>query len=227
MDAGRLLGSLMKGTLSGGRKPAKRALRALSGGSGALINPTTLLAAAGVAWGLYEVARGGSQTAPLGVGSAPPLPPLPSAGGAALAPAATTAPLPALPLMTSPVVDPGLLRLVRLLVSAAHADGEMSAAEREHVLACAQPQGSEAVALIDRELRQPRPLREIIADVHDVGLARDLYRFGFALVRGDAAVSGAERIWLAQLAHLLNLDTASVGALEADSAARIDASAPA
>lgn len=227
MDAQKLLGSLMKGALSSGRKPGKRALKALSGGSGSLINPTTLLAAAGVAWGLYEVARGGSQSPAVAGGTASaPLPPLPNAGTPAWT--GTPTPLPPLPVsMSTPAVDPGLLRLVRLLVSAAHADGQMSAAEREHVLNSARPLGSDAQMLVEQELRQPRPLREVVLGVQDPALARDLYRFGFALVRADASVSGAERIWLAQLAHLLNLDASSVAVLEADAAARIDASVPA
>jgi hypothetical protein len=232
MDAQKLLGSLMKSTFSGGRKPGKRALRALSGGSGSIINPTTLLAAAGVAWGLYEVARGSSQAGPQpsGMGSAPPWPA--PGGGAATSTPNPAVGLPPLPVVTSsatlpPPVDAGLLRLVRLLISASHADGHSSAAEREQVLACVRPHGDEAVALVEQELGQPRPLREIVSGVQDESLARDLYRFGFALVRGDASVSGAERIWLAQLAHLLRLDAASVAALEADTAARIDASAPA
>jgi uncharacterized membrane protein YebE (DUF533 family) len=43
-------------------------------------------------------------------------------------------------------------------------------------------------------------------------------------VRADEQVSGAERVYLAQLAHQLGLDPATVTQLEADTASKIDAS---
>ena len=43
------------------------------------------------------------------------------------------------------------------------------------------------------------------------------------MVRADEQVTGAERIYLAQLAHLLDLDPATVQALEKDTGERIDA----
>ena len=47
-------------------------------------------------------------------------------------------------------------------------------------------------------------------------------QIAFAIVRADESVSGAERIYLAQLAHQLGLDAASVASLEAETAAKID-----
>jgi uncharacterized membrane protein YebE (DUF533 family) len=49
-----------------------------------------------------------------------------------------------------------------------------------------------------------------------------LYGLAFALVRADEQVNGAERIYLAQLAHLLGLDPAAVAKIEAAASARID-----
>ena len=48
----------------------------------------------------------------------------------------------------------------------------------------------------------------------------------FAIVRADEGVSGAERIYLAQLAHALGLDAAAAAALERETAAAIDAAGP-
>jgi uncharacterized membrane protein YebE (DUF533 family) len=45
----------------------------------------------------------------------------------------------------------------------------------------------------------------------------------FAVVRADETVSGAERIYLAQLAHALGLDPAAAARIEKEAAARIDA----
>jgi uncharacterized membrane protein YebE (DUF533 family) len=54
----------------------------------------------------------------------------------------------------------------------------------------------------------------------------DLYVLAFTIVRADETVSGAERIYLAQLAHALGLDPATAAALEQQTAAAIDGAAP-
>ena len=56
--------------------------------------------------------------------------------------------------------------------------------------------------------------------------ARELvYTLAFAIVRADEGVSGAERIYMAQLASQLALDGAETERLEREAAARIDAPA--
>ena len=45
----------------------------------------------------------------------------------------------------------------------------------------------------------------------------------FGIIRADESVSGAERIFLAQLANQLGLDPETVTKLEADTSARIEA----
>ena len=52
---------------------------------------------------------------------------------------------------------------------------------------------------------------------------RDLYVLAFTIVRADETVSGAERIYLAQLAHALGLDPATAAVLEQQTVAAIDA----
>jgi uncharacterized membrane protein YebE (DUF533 family) len=54
-----------------------------------------------------------------------------------------------------------------------------------------------------------------------------MYALAVTIARADHGVSGAERIYLAQLAHQLGLDTASVGRLEAEVVARLGADKPA
>jgi uncharacterized membrane protein YebE (DUF533 family) len=75
------------------------------------------------------------------------------------------------------------------------------------------------------ELQQPRPLAEIVAGVTDPGLKADLYRLAFSIVRADESVSGAERVYLAQLAARLGLDAAATPEIERETAAGIDAAA--
>jgi uncharacterized membrane protein YebE (DUF533 family) len=80
-----------------------------------------------------------------------------------------------------------------------------------------------AEAAVDHEIQAPRPLAEIVAGVADPNLKEQLYVLAFAVVRADEGVSGAERIFLAQLAHALGLDPAATARIEMEAAARIDA----
>ena len=118
-------------------------------------------------------------------------------------------------------VDREALRLVQLAISAANADGVMSEKERAAVLQQAQSAGVGDV--VERELNHPRPLAEIVAGVTDQAQCATLYVLAFTVLRADEQVTGAERIYLAQLAHLLNLDPATVQKLETDTGERIDA----
>jgi len=207
LDAEDILDGLVRGALSGRKKSWRRAGRAVRGSG--LVNAKTLLAAAGVAWGLYETWQG-QQAQGAGVPPAPgPLatpPPLP--GAAALAAEDSGLPAP-------------VLRLMRLMVSAARADGELAPPERERILAEAREVGAEALVL--RELESPRPLGEVVAGVADPQFKEQLYTLAFTIVRADETVTGGERIYLAQLANRLGLDAAAVARLEAEASARIDA----
>jgi uncharacterized membrane protein YebE (DUF533 family) len=129
------------------------------------------------------------------------------------------------PEKAQPPAAPGdeLLRLVRLTVSAARADGNLSLEERGRILEHARGVGLEAE--VAAELQQPRPLAEIVAGVSEPGLKADLYRLAFSIVRADEAVSGAERVYLAQLAARLGLDASTTAGIEREAAAGIDAAA--
>jgi uncharacterized membrane protein YebE (DUF533 family) len=201
-----LVESLLRGVLGGKRKRSKKALRYLTGqGGGTFVNASTLLTAAGVAWGIYETLQnepsGGATAAP-----APPagmtLPPLPNVGAATVPDDAT--------------------RVVRLAISAGNADGAMNEHEREAILKQASTAG--AAEMVATELDQRRPLAEIVAGISDPAQRATLYVLAYTIVRADEQVTGGERIYLAQLAHLLGLDPATVQALESDTAKRIDAS---
>ena len=223
-----VLQSVMGG---GGRKQSRRALRYLTGGKSSFwTNPTTLLTAAGLAWGVYDTLSdktnpnsqwGGagpvagqsgqpSQTGPVSPPftsppTATPLPPLPNIAGAAV-PAG---------------VDAEALRLVRLSISAANADGVMN--ERERAAIVQQAHGAGVGDIVERELQQRTPLAEIVAGVNDPAQCATLYVLAFTVLRADEQLTGAERIYLAQLAHLLGLDPAAVQRLEKDTGERIDA----
>ena len=210
LDAEDIINGIVRGALSGRKKSWTRTSRAVHGSG--LVNAKTLLAAAGVAWGLFETWQG-QQAASAGgsTGSrVEPARPRRSAPAASAAPEADEAGVPA------PVA-----RLLRIMISAARADGELGPAERERILKEAREVGAEA--LVQQELEAPRPLGELVAGVSDPELQQQLYTLAFVIVRADESVTGGERIYLAQLANRLGLDPASVARLESEAAARIDA----
>lgn len=227
MDPERLLGSLVRGALGGGRKRGRGASRFLTGGRGSLISAGTLMTAAGLAWGAFEAATKKPEE---GGGGFPGAAPSPGPGAPPPVPGAPPPPPPPIPgaappPLPGPAVSEAVLRLVRLAVSAALADGNLSPEEQQRLLEQAREAGPDGEALVRRELQNPRPLAEIVAGATDPALKADLYRLAFAMVRADEQISGAERIYLAQLAHSLGLSPAEVQPLEADTAARIDAEA--
>jgi uncharacterized membrane protein YebE (DUF533 family) len=210
-DPGDLVDDVLRGVLGGRRKRSSKALRYLTrrGGATVLSNPNVLLTAAGVAWGIFETLQGQQGVAaPAPVGPAPT--PAPTQGG-----------VPPLPNVSgAPPVPPDALRMIRLAIAAAGADGALSDGDRAKVLEHARAAGAEHV--IEEELRARRPLAEIVAGVTDPAQRATLYVLAFGIVRSDESVSGAERIFLAQLANRLGLDPATVSKLESEAAARID-----
>jgi uncharacterized membrane protein YebE (DUF533 family) len=219
MDESMLLNGVLSSVLGGRRRRSRRAHRYLSrplegplgsiGGS-LLSNPNLLLTAAGVAWGIFETLQQGDT---------------PTAQQATPSPAAatTSAPLPPLPVVasTGSPVSAQALRIVRLAISAAMADGAMSDQERAAILEQARTAGVNGI--IEQEMAQPRPLSEIVSGVTDPGQRATLYVLAFGILRGDEQPSGAERIYLAKLADLLGLDPAAVVQLEQNVGQRIDA----
>jgi uncharacterized membrane protein YebE (DUF533 family) len=213
VNSSDLLSIFLRGAIgSKGRKTARKAARFLSGHSG-FLTASTVLGAAGVAWGLYETLQNqGSTGTPVGATGA---------AGAARATGATGATLVPPPIPGDERGFPDdMLRVVRLAVSAARADGTLLPAERVLILSHAREAGVESV--VELELSAPRPLSEIVGGITDDQRRRDLYVLAYTIVRADESVSGAERVYLAQLAHQLGLDAATAAALEADTAAKID-----
>lgn len=131
---------------------------------------------------------------------------------------ATEHPAEAGPEISNAAVPPEVLRVIRLMIAAARADGALTPREEETILAEARTVGAEA--LVKEELRQPTPLPKLVVGARPEQ-HRDLYTLAFAVARADETVSGGERIFLAQLAHQLGLDAATVAELEVAAAARI------
>jgi uncharacterized membrane protein YebE (DUF533 family) len=233
MDIENLIGTMIEGSLTSRRKRSYGAGRFLRHGSGSFINASTLLTVGGLIWGAIETMQqqsaagtGGSAPAPA---PAPPrpisqweAPPPPSAGsGPGVPPPLPPAPVPAGASSAAPVIPDGATRLIRLMVSASRADGQASEAEKQAILEHARKAGVEA--LVEEEWLRPTPLSSVIGVVNDPRQRADLYVLAYAIVRADEGISGAERIYLAQLASMLQLDKATVERLEGETDNRIEA----
>ena len=215
-----LLEAVLGALLGRGRKRSGKARRFLTPRRGSLwSNPGTLMTAAGVAWGVYEtLQRAGAARASDGRAAAdrPTADPGHSAGaeGATLPPPLDSPPAPI-------EVDAAALRLVRLAISAAAADGALNEHERSVILQQARAGG--VADVLERELANPRPVREVAAGATGPEEAGTMYVLAYTILRADEQVTPTERIYLAQLATLLGLDQHTVEALERDTGERIDA----
>lgn len=222
-DVEQLVGSVIQGALGGRRKRHKGVGRFLTGGKSSFLNASTLLALGGLAWGVYETMtqqQGGTPPPPSG--QPPPAAPRPVVSGPVVPPPlpSSAAPVVPPPLPTAgPGVSPEVLRVIRLTLSAARADGVLTPAERDAILAQARSAGAEA--MVQAELDAPRPLAEIAGGVADPRVREDLYTLAFSIVRADEQVLDGERAYLAELAGHLALDAAAVTRLEQQAAERI------
>ncbi len=211
------LGPLIGAALGARPKHHRRAASFLGGGSSSFLNARGLLGLAGLATAAYYALR---TNEPSGTSA---LPPIVNPGTTVLrAPAGSAVP-PPLPPPAQLVANPGVQRILRLVVSAARADGAIGEKERAAIVREAREIGAEA--LVEGELARPLPLAQIVAGVRDPSEQEALYALAFGIVRADQDVNGAERVFLVQLANLLALDAARVQQLERDIAARIDAQA--
>jgi uncharacterized membrane protein YebE (DUF533 family) len=211
MDESALLNGVLSAVLGGRgrRRRSRRAMNYLTGGGRGSFwtNPSTLLTAAGMAWGIYETMQQSGTLGSMGFGGSGSSGGLGSQGSGPTGPPRT--------------VSPEALRIVRLAVSAAYADGSVSDAERAAILEQAKTAG--VGEIVEAEMQSPRPLAEIVSGISDAAQRATMYVLAYSMVRGDEQPTGAERIYLAQLANLLGLDVATVQQLEDKAAHRIDA----
>jgi uncharacterized membrane protein YebE (DUF533 family) len=207
------LGPLLGAALGARPKYHRGAANFLFGGGSPFLGARGMLGLAGLATAAYYALRSNSGPA---VSSAPPI----VAEGTTVVrgappPPQTPPPLPEV------VANPGVQRILRLVISAARCDGVLGEQEQAAILAQAREIGAEA--LVDAELRRPLPLAQIVAGVTEPAEKEALYVLAYTIVRADQDVNGAERVFLVQLANLLALDAARAQAIEQETAARIAA----
>lgn len=187
MDAERLLGSLLTGGLGRGTRGINKAALAMGA-----------IGIAMAAWEHYQQQQRGST-------GGPGVPPPPGTG-------------PAVPPPPPPVAPPGgaaereALLLVRAMVAAAHADGQLDAEERTRILDRARAAGlaAEEQARLEATLSSPATIDELVGGVTSPDLAEQVYIVSLLTIRPDTE---AERSHLAALARALALDGAALARL--------------
>lgn len=235
-----LLGSLIGGALGARGKPHARVAQFLRPGRSSFLNTGTILTAAALGWGAYEIWRtqsgrsGAALNATIGgTGPIPPStqartppsmpPPMPRELPGSTSSAGFSGPFSTARSSVEVVANPsdGVGRIAGLLIAAARSDGELGEEEYGRILSEARAAGADKDVM--KALSDPRPLEAIVSGVADPKLASDLYVLAFAVVRADGTVNPAERAWLARLAGILGLDAGSVERLETEAARRIAA----
>jgi tellurite resistance protein len=221
-----VVGAVLRGVLVSRHKGSSRTLRRV--GHGHLLSPRNILAAAAAAWGMYEAMQDSGRRdtgTPAHPTSPPtgPLPPTPTAGTgeAPSAPPPLPAPTGVPAAVRADGLAPDVVRLVRLLIAAARADGDLRPEEGALIARHAAEAGAEA--LVRAELQAQPDLADVVGSVKDAAAAAELYSLAFAVLRADEDVNGDERRWLEDLERLLGLDPTTARRLEEAVARGIDA----
>lgn len=99
------------------------------------------------------------------------------------------------------------LLLIRAMISAANADGQITAEERQRIVQHLDKAGAgpEERQIVEQEIRQPRSLDDIIRQVRDQDTAEQVYLASEIAIRGG---SETERRYLDFLASRLNIPDA-------------------
>lgn len=207
----KLLGGLIRGSTRGRR-----------GGLGSLVSGGVAMGALGVAMEAVEHFMNKPQSAgtpaqapggpPPMPGSAPPPPP--QTGAPSAAPAPPPVPGPSVPGTPPPAPaevpdNSDAVLLIRAMIAAANADGNIDATEREAILGRLRTVdlSPEEQAFITQELFSPADLETIVSGVNSADLARQVYTVSLMAIEVDTEI---ERQYMDTLAERLGLDQAAV-----------------
>lgn len=192
-DAEKLLGQL----LTQGLKPNKRrrGRSNFAGQLGSQLGGKLGLGAIGLVIAAYEHFTQDNRSAPVATNSSPPPPPPPAAQVA----------------QAIPATDATLL--IRAMIAAAHADGHMDANEQGKILDQLIQSGlsSEERGFLLKEMQNPLPLEELIAQVRHPQAAEEVYAVACLCIDIDHP---EERAFLQRLGEGLKLDHANTERIE-------------
>lgn len=213
-NAEQLLGKIM-GEMVGAGSGYKKGKKKKGGGmvnslTSSLMSGKGLITAIGLGVGAYEILKSKQ-------GANPPSPPPPMGYGApsssvsSAAMASSPPPIPGVA-MNLPH-DPGLssaqeenlaLRLIQVMIAAAHADGGMDREEEARILEKLQGQGlsQEEKRFVLAEMHDPKPIEQLTAGISDARIAQTMYGLAVSAVVVDTP---EERAWLDRLATALSI----------------------
>lgn len=202
-DPERMLGQLITGAL-GGRASSDNPNSGLNamGGLGGGWKLGAGLGVLGVALAAFDHFRGGSGASAQASSPPPPPPPPPGLPPRPASPQAITREVPLAPPPRSERQG-NAMHLLRSMIAAAHADGQLDASERAAIVERAQEAGLPADDLmaLGAEVQSPRTLDQLIAETPD-NLRRETWAAAMLAIRLDQA---AEQAHLERLATGLGL----------------------
>ncbi len=235
IDAERLLGKVLAGAMQGKVKKGKKRKRSSDNLVGSLVGGLAsgkgLITAIGLGVGAYEILRQSSASAGGGTprpAAPPPPPPRPGVPPATPMPpplpSRNAAPIPPVP---EPIAASGTvekrsnqeqelaIRLIRVMVAAAHADGRLDEQEEQRILEKLQEQGlsREERLFLLQELHAPKGIAELTAGLNGPMIAQTIYSLAVSTIVVDTV---EERQWLDQLAAALSLSPAMQQFIEQD-----------
>jgi uncharacterized membrane protein YebE (DUF533 family) len=209
-DAEKLLGTVLSQVMGSGSSRKKKGKSSLLG---SLTSGAGLMTAIGLGIGAYEILKEKKQNQPASPGypaQPPPLPPQAPAWGGAVMPPPPPQP-PTLPTAagngTKMDAQELAIRMIRVMISAAHADGTLDEEEEKAILTRLKTTDlsqEERMFILD-ELHHPQSIDELTAGITDPSIAKAMYMLA---VNAIAIDSPAERAWLDNLAAKLSLSKA-------------------
>ena len=110
--------------------------------------------------------------------------------------------------------DAQAMLLIRAMIAAANADGEITADERQQITSKLDQAGAgpDERAVLERELQNPRPVDQIVREVHDQETAEEVYLASRIAMNPDTP---AEKAYLDFLAARLEIPADRLQALNA------------
>lgn len=105
------------------------------------------------------------------------------------------------------------LLLIRAMITAAYSDGSLSTDERQRIMGQIDEAGGDAEdrAVMEREIANPKPLDDLLAQVNDEETAEEFYMSSRAAVDGETE---SNRAYLAELQRRLGLSDEQVAEVE-------------
>jgi len=214
-NAEKLLGKIISETLAGGSSGA-RGGRSGNGLMDSLTSGAGLMTVIGLGVGAFEILK--DQKEKTAGGTSMPPPPGSSIPGTSAVPPPPPGAVSSTP-GSPPPVPPSenkdrnsaelssediALRMIRVMIAAAHADGVLDEREEKEILERlrgAELDQEEKMFLLD-ELHQPKSLVELTDGIDDPSMAKTMYMFAAAAIEVDTA---AERTWLDELGNQLRI----------------------